>query len=96
MTARKLINIEGRQLPYDQGMWAVYDTQHHPVGSMICSARTGDDPVKAAREFWGTASIALEHLARGYRIELMTRARWKAEVAPVMLADAEKAAGGDQ
>lgn len=86
MSARKLITIEGEQMPYDQGEWVVYDPQGAPSGCMLTSARTGDDPVAAAREFWGDSKTAMERLTRGYRIELMTRERWSREIYPQMLA----------
>lgn len=90
--ARKLITIEGEQRPYDQGEWVVYNPQGEPTGCMRPSAASGDDPVKAAKEFWETGSEALEHLAKGYRIELMSRDRWEREIYPLMFSGARKAA----
>jgi len=85
MAARKLITIEGVERPYDEGEWVVYNPQGAPSGCMRPDARTADDPVKAAREFWGDNKTAMEHLTRGYRIELMSRERWQAEIYPQML-----------
>ncbi|MCC5574568.1 hypothetical protein IMZ11_02795 [Microtetraspora sp. AC03309] len=88
MTARKLINIEGEQRPYDQGEWVVYNPQGAPSGCMRPSAASADDPVKAAREFWESSAEALEYLTKGYRIELMSRERWQREVYPQLMGDA--------
>jgi hypothetical protein len=88
MAARKLITIEGEQRPYDQGEWVVFDPQGRPSGCMLTSAATGDDPVKAAREFWDDNKSAMEHLIKGFRIELMTRERWSREIYPQMFGGA--------
>lgn len=90
--ARKLITIEGEQRPYDQGEWVVFNPQGDPVGCMTPNAESGDDPVKAAKRFWWSSAEALEHLVKGYRIELMSRDRWEREIYPLMLSGARKAA----
>lgn len=90
MTARKLITIEGEQRPCDQGTWVVFNKDGHPTGCMVTSAATGDDPVKAAREFWDGNAEAMRHLVEGYRIVLMTRERYSREVYPRMLSAARE------
>ena len=86
MKARKLITIEGEQRPYTDGEWVVYDPDGNPTGCMHATAKSGDDPVAAAREFWQTNAEAMKHLVQGYRIELMLFDRWKTEVYPRMFA----------
>lgn len=90
---RKLITIEGKQRPYDEGEWVVYDPQGAPSGCMRPDARIGDDAVKAAREFWGGNTEAMGYLTRGYRIELMSRERWQREIYPQLLGDSPQ--GGE-
>lgn len=85
MAARNLITIEGEQRPYDQGTWVVFNKDGHPTGCMLTSAATGDDPVKAAREFWETNAEAMRHLIEGYRIELVTYDRYSREIYPQMI-----------
>ncbi len=84
MAARKLITIEGQQMPWDQGEWVFYDAEGRPYGCMSANARSGDDPVKAAREFWCGSTEAMTRLARGHSLKLMTFARWKAEIYPLL------------
>ena len=92
--ARKLITIEGEQRPYDQGEWVVYNPQGNAIGCMSPDAATGDDPAKAAKRFWWSSAEALEHLAKGYRIELMSRERWEREVLPVIRGGTTRPAAG--
>ena len=44
--------------------------------------------LKAAREFWDGSSEAIKHLAAGYRIELVSRDRWRNELLPIHLGTA--------
>lgn len=91
MTARKLIVIEGQQRLYPEGVWAVFTPTGFPCGVMNGSAKVGDDPVKAAREFWETPDEAIRNLAAGYRIELVTRERWRKELLPIHLGETTRA-----
>ena len=88
MTARKQIAIEGEQRPYPEGVWVVFMPDGFPSGVMNASAKTGDDPVKAAREFWDGPNEAIKQLSAGYRIELTTRQRWRDEFLPIHLGTA--------
>ncbi|WP_433364327.1 hypothetical protein [Streptosporangium sp. CA-115845] len=94
MAARKLITIEGQQRPYTDGEWVVYAPDGSAWGSMRPGARTADDPVKAAREFWGGSTEAMGYLVRGYRIELMSRERWQREIFPQLLGDSPQGGEG--
>jgi len=85
MSARKLVAIEGEQRPYPEGVWVVFMPDGFPSGVMNGSAKTGDDPVKAAREFWDGPNEAIKNLAAGYRIELVSRDRWRNELLPIHL-----------
>lgn len=91
MTARKQILIEGQQRPYPEGAWVVFTPDGFPMGVMNTSAKVGDDPVKAAREFWDSANEAIRKLAAGYRIELVSRERWRNELLPIHLGTTAKA-----
>jgi hypothetical protein len=88
MSTRKQIAIEGQQRPYPEGVWVVFTPDGFPSGVMNTSAKTGDDPVKAAREFWDGPNKAIRQLAAGYRIELTTRQRWRNELMPIHLGTA--------
>lgn len=92
--SRTTITIDGREHPPSDGEWVFWSPDGEPVGCMHVSRRTWDDPGKAAREFWDTATEAMNRLARGYRVELMTRERWAAEVMPRMRLRSEQAAEG--
>lgn len=72
MGARKKITIEGRELPYDQGEWVVWNPQGTFVGCMSTSAYIGDDVTKAARSYFDDP---IRSLNEGYRIELILRER---------------------
>lgn len=93
MSARKLITIEGQRRLYPEGVWAVFMPDGFPCGVMNGSAKVGDDPVKAAREFWDGANEAIRKLAAGYRIELVSRERWRNELLPIHLGETAK--GGE-
>lgn len=95
MAARKLITIEGEQRLYTEGEWVVYDSQNRPDGCMHADAASGDDPVKAAREFWGGSTEAMKHLIKGYRIELMTWERCKREILPQLAAPSSPSSEGE-
>jgi hypothetical protein len=75
VAARKLITIEGRRLPYSDGEWVVWNPEGKMVGCQHTDARTADDPVKAARGFWGSTNEAMTALNKGYKIELILRSR---------------------
>jgi hypothetical protein len=88
MSARKLITIEGQKRPYSDGMWAVFMPDGFPCGAMNPTARTCDDLVAAAREFWGDANEAIKKLGDGYRMEMVSRERWRNELLPIHLGEA--------
>ena len=85
MSARKLIPIEGQQRPYPEGVWVVFMPDGFPSGVMNTSAKVGDDPAKAARDFWEGSAEAIKHLAGGYQIKLVSRERWRNELLPIHL-----------
>lgn len=85
MTARKLIAIDGERRPYTDGLWAAFMPDGFPCGVMNPTARTCDDPVAAAREFWGDSNEAIAKLGAGYRMELISRDRWRNELLPIHL-----------
>ncbi len=91
MTARKLIAIEGRERPYPEGVWVAFMPDGFPCGVMNGSAKIADDPAKAAREFWGGSAEAIRKLAAGYRIELVSRQRWREELMPIHLGTSTQA-----
>lgn len=87
MNARKHIEIEGQSRPYPEGVWVAFMPDGFPCGVMNGSAKIAADPVKAAREFWDGANEAIRKLAAGYRIELVSRERWRNELLPIHLGE---------
>lgn len=74
---------DGQEIPVHRGEWVFWTPNGHPEGCCYAFPALGSDPNAAARYFWREEADTL--LAAGYRAELMTRARWEAEVMPRML-----------
>jgi hypothetical protein len=93
VSTRRTIVINGVEYAPRDCDWVVWSPSGEPVGCSLVRSPAYDDPGKAARQFWGTATEAMNHLARGYRLELMTHERWAAEVMPLMLSKPSDRAG---
>lgn len=80
----------------DNGCWVRWSPCGCPVA--VATARNGDDVYYATEgEIWRSQyadwSLAERDKAAGYRVELMTHERYRAEVAPKMLARCPHGAG---
>lgn len=69
----------------DRKLWVAFMPDGFPMGCMNRNPKSGDDPAKAAREFWDTSANALKHVTTGYRIELVAWERWSKELLPIHL-----------
>jgi hypothetical protein len=80
--------MTAKKLPIPAGMlWVAFMPDGFPCGVMNPSHTSGDDPAKAAKEFWETTAGALQHLTAGYRLELVPRERWRNELMAIHLGD---------
>jgi hypothetical protein len=80
MTAKKLAVPAGQ-------VWVAFMPDGFPCGVMNPDYTSGDDPAKAATEFWGTPAEAVKHLTAGVRLKLVPRERWRNELMPIHLGD---------
>jgi len=86
-----MVTIDGEEYPLGEAEWVAFNPAGEPTGCMYASSATGDDPAKAAREFW--EDDAVEKLTAGHRLQLMTRRQWRREILPQMVGDSPQ--GGE-
>jgi hypothetical protein len=77
-----LAEIDGKPVPLAECDWVLWAPCGCPTG--VCVARRALTEDDALKEFWDTRREAVRRRREGYRVELMTHARWSAEVMDLM------------
>jgi hypothetical protein len=85
-----LVEIDGRTYPLRDCFWVRFEPNGCASGSALGDTASSPD---AAHERFSSTKRARERENRaGYRHELVTRARWQAEVKPCLLGECTHAA----
>lgn len=81
---RLLIELEGKIVPVADCDWVLYAPCGCPIGLTVAAAAPTEDP--AWESHYPRKRERDARRRDGYRMELMTRDRWAAEVMPAMRA----------
>ncbi|ADD40063.1 hypothetical protein [Stackebrandtia nassauensis] len=82
------VRIDGADVALGECEWVLWASCGCPNGCALADKHGGTPLVTeelAWRAFYTTRRDVEDHKKRGFRLELMTRDRWSAEVYPLML-----------